>query len=103
MSPSLPKLLPLDAGHDRPIVCAPEIFALPSARAQANHALNHSLGRESVGSAKILLEVSAENEAALALYSDLRFEMVGRRKAYYSDGTDAILMTKYLGPHLMVT
>lgn len=81
------------------ILCASLSFWL----CQELHLLIPIWGRESNGAAKILLEVSVENEAALALYQDLRFEVVGRRKAYYSDGTDAILMTKSLSPHQLVT
>ena len=36
------------------------------------------------------LEVRAGNEAARALYEGLDFALVGRRRAYYSDGEDAV-------------
>ena len=41
------------------------------------------------------LEVRASNEAARALYSSFGFCEVGRRKKYYENTEDAILMTKY--------
>ena len=50
-----------------------------------------------MGSATMaLLEVRASNEKALALYQGTGFNVVGRRKGYYKDGEDAILMTKLL-------
>ncbi|NLT35533.1 MAG: ribosomal protein S18-alanine N-acetyltransferase [Gaiellales bacterium] len=40
------------------------------------------------------LEVRAGNAAAISLYADLGFEVVGRRRGYYNDtGEDALLMT----------
>lgn len=44
----------------------------------------------------ITLEVRASNTAAQRVYARLGFEEVGRRKRYYHDGEDAILMTKEL-------
>ena len=45
------------------------------------------------GAATIFLEVRAENEAALALYTLAGFTPTGCRKAYYRDGADALLMS----------
>jgi len=42
------------------------------------------------------LEVRVTNEAALALYRRFGFVEVGRRRAYYADGTDAALMSRAL-------
>ena len=43
------------------------------------------------------LEVRAQNEAAIRLYEQFGFEVVGRRKRYYHDnGEDALLMTASL-------
>lgn len=39
------------------------------------------------------LEVRAGNTAAQRLYDKLGFELVGRRRRYYSDGEDALIMT----------
>ena len=47
------------------------------------------------GVKKILLDVSAENTAAIALYKKCGFIENGRRPKYY-DGVDAILMEKNL-------
>ena len=41
------------------------------------------------------LEVRESNESAIALYSKKGFVSVGRRKKYYENTEDAILMTKF--------
>ncbi|MDT8441035.1 MAG: ribosomal protein S18-alanine N-acetyltransferase [Desulfuromonadales bacterium] len=38
------------------------------------------------------LEVRAGNQSAIALYERFGFRTVGRRRAYYADGEDALLM-----------
>lgn len=48
----------------------------------------------SPGGGACLLEVRESNTAALALYEGAGFQRVGRRKRYYPDGEDAILMTR---------
>ncbi len=40
------------------------------------------------------LEVRPSNEVAISLYSSLGFRVVGRRKRYYSNEEDALIMTK---------
>lgn len=44
------------------------------------------------GLASAILEVRVSNEAAIGLYRSLGFDVVGKRRAYYSDGEDAWLM-----------
>jgi [ribosomal protein S18]-alanine N-acetyltransferase len=44
------------------------------------------------GVERALLEVRAANEAALALYRGFGFRVNGRRRRYYDDGEDALLM-----------
>jgi ribosomal-protein-alanine N-acetyltransferase len=41
---------------------------------------------------RMLLEVSAENAAARAFYTAAGFVEVGRRRRYYRDGSDAVVM-----------
>ena len=48
------------------------------------------------GVRKIFLDVSQNNSAALALYRSEGFVETGCRPAYYSDGSDAVLMEKTL-------
>ena len=46
--------------------------------------------------ATMFLEVAAGNAAALALYRAAGFEEVGRRRRYYADGEDALVMRRTL-------
>lgn len=54
-----------------------------------DHALDDLEGCE-----RLFLEVSARNQAAQGLYRKLGFLQVGRRKAYYSDGDDALVLAR---------
>jgi ribosomal-protein-alanine N-acetyltransferase len=45
----------------------------------------------------LTLEVRTGNVAAVRLYESLGFERVGLRRGYYSDGDDALIMTKRVG------
>jgi ribosomal-protein-alanine N-acetyltransferase len=44
------------------------------------------------GAREMFLEVAAGNTAALGLYTKLGFETVGRRKGYYGNGGDAVVL-----------
>ncbi len=46
---------------------------------------------------RVLLEVSAANTAALAFYAAAGFVEIDRRRRYYRDGTDAVVMRLPLG------
>ncbi len=48
------------------------------------------------GADRVLLEVRADNEAALAFYAAARFEEIDRRTGYYRGGTDAVVMLRPL-------
>ena len=48
------------------------------------------------GAASLFLEVSEANLAARALYDGAGFAMVGRRRRYYADGTDALVLRRGL-------
>jgi ribosomal-protein-alanine N-acetyltransferase len=49
------------------------------------------------GADRVLLEVSAGNSAALAFYAAAGFVEIDRRRRYYRDGTDAVVMRLPLG------
>ncbi|MCD9153847.1 GNAT family N-acetyltransferase [Aeromicrobium duanguangcaii] len=44
------------------------------------------------GAERLLLEVADDNEAALAMYRGAGYGEIGRRRAYYRSGADAVLM-----------
>jgi ribosomal-protein-alanine N-acetyltransferase len=50
------------------------------------------------GARTAFLEVSVNNHAAQALYERAGFEPAGRRKRYYADGTDALVLRRTLSP-----
>jgi ribosomal protein S18 acetylase RimI-like enzyme len=41
----------------------------------------------------VLLEVAADNSAALALYSRAGFRVISRRADYYGHGRDAVVLS----------
>lgn len=47
---------------------------------------------------RVLLEVSADNEAGLAFYAAEGFSEIARRGRYYRDGSDAVVMERALRP-----
>ena len=49
------------------------------------------------GVQRMLLEVGARNLAALALYTDEGFVEIDRRRRYYRDDEDAVVMCRSLG------
>lgn len=58
------------------------------------HLLERARGE--LPSPAVILEVRPSNQAAWSLYQSLGFVEVGRRKAYYSNGEDALVL-KHLG------
>ena len=48
------------------------------------------------GAQRLLLEVSAENEAALRFYAAADFVEIDRRRRYYRDGSDALVLGRSL-------
>lgn len=56
--------------------------------------MNELIGKaKSLGSEQVLLEVRADNEAAIALYLSLGFEQIDVRKRYYQpDNVDALIL-----------
>jgi ribosomal-protein-alanine N-acetyltransferase len=49
-------------------------------------------GARARGAGAMFLEAAADNAPALALYAREGFAEVGRRRRYYSDGTDALVL-----------
>lgn len=47
---------------------------------------------QEAGCASVLLEVRPSNEAAIRLYESLGFAVIGRRKRYYPDKEDALVL-----------
>lgn len=48
------------------------------------------------GAHRVLLEVGALNDAALALYHGHGFAVIDRRRRYYPDGSDALVLSREL-------
>jgi dihydroorotate dehydrogenase electron transfer subunit len=74
-----------------------DVLVHPDARRRAmgGALLDAALARaRGLGHARVLLELRADNTAALGLYRGRGFVVVGRRTRYYPDGQDAILMTR---------
>ena len=46
------------------------------------------------GKNHLYLEVSEHNQTAIRLYQGFGFQTTGKRKAYYKDGSDALLMRR---------
>ena len=65
-------------------------------RSGVAHAL---LGRvlEDARADRMLLEVSAANAGAMAFYAAEGFAVLARRRRYYQDGTDALVLQRPLG------
>jgi len=49
------------------------------------------------GGESVTLEVRVSNDTAEALYASMGYSQVGRRRSYYRDGEDALLMTRRVG------
>lgn len=50
------------------------------------------------GVRRLLLEVSAANEGAINFYRAHQFVTIDRRRAYYRDGSDAVIMERLVPP-----
>jgi len=75
-----------------------EILTLAVDPAARRRGLGRELVREAAriavarGAARLLLEVSAANQPARALYAGLGFVQAGRRRRYYVNGSDALIL-----------
>jgi [ribosomal protein S18]-alanine N-acetyltransferase len=66
-------------------------------RGVATELLDHAMrSARAEGAHHVLLEVSAENAAAVEFYRAHQFRTVDRRTAYYRDGSDALVMQRPL-------
>ncbi|SDD77499.1 ribosomal protein S18-alanine N-acetyltransferase [Auraticoccus monumenti] len=69
---------------------------------QRRHGLGAALVEQAVrscrdaGASQLLLEVRADNVAALSLYRRLGFAEIDRRPGYYGRGSDAVVMRRRL-------
>jgi ribosomal-protein-alanine N-acetyltransferase len=80
----------LDEGHVVTVAVAPQWR-----RRGLGRLMVHTLGAIALGHEldSLTLECRPSNEAARALYRKYGFYEVGRRKRYYADGEDALIMT----------
>jgi len=87
--------------HVQNVVTAPECRRRGVAAALLQHVIDRAR-RQGVESA--FLEVRAGNAAAIALYRRFGFTVVSKRRRYYADGEDALLMERRAAqdeaPHL---
>ena len=75
------------------------VIVHPDARGQGIGASLVRAGLEwanAVGGRRMLLEVSPDNEAAVALYRSLGFESISTRQDYYGPGRHALVMERPL-------
>jgi len=80
----------VDEAHIATIATHPDFRRQGIAKGLLIESLNSACAE---GAQSALLEVRAGNEAALKMYEDIGFEVVGRRERYYKDNKeDAILM-----------
>lgn len=81
-----------------------EIVTLGVAPAHARRGVGRRLVEEAAavlraaGATRLFLEVAETNEAARRLYAGLGFAAIGRRRGYYPDGADALLLARVLSP-----
>ncbi|WP_162602579.1 GNAT family N-acetyltransferase [Nocardioides daejeonensis] len=77
------------------VVVRPEARRNGVARVLLTDALSHA---KAAGADRMLLEVSALNRGAIALYVDAGFTQIDQRPRYYKDGSDALVLRRSLGP-----
>ncbi|HET6183771.1 MAG TPA: GNAT family N-acetyltransferase [Acetobacteraceae bacterium] len=78
------------------LAVVPEVRRRGVGRALLERAMAHA---RQLGAHRMLLEVAVGNQAALALYANQRFRIVGRRNAYYPNGEAALILEATLsGP-----
>jgi ribosomal-protein-alanine acetyltransferase len=83
----------VDEVHLLNIVVAPELRRAGVARALMEAMIDDARRADARA---LELEVRAGNAPAIALYTAYGFAILGRRKRYYADGEDALLMERVL-------
>ena len=86
-------MLSADVADLQRIAVRPDRQRQGIARRLLEEVLDHAGGE---GAHRMLLEVSASNTAALAFYAAADFVEIDRRRRYYRDGTDAVVMRRSL-------
>ena len=82
-----------NSGDDHEII---KIGVLPEYRRQG---IARRLIQQSTDAAKrCLIDVAADNRAAIQFYQALGFREIARRRKYYANGSDAVIMEK-AAPH----
>ncbi|MEZ4485293.1 MAG: ribosomal protein S18-alanine N-acetyltransferase [Syntrophotaleaceae bacterium] len=71
------------------VATAPHMRRRGVARALLSQALERN---QLAGLERALLEVRPSNQGAIALYASFGFRQIDRRRSYYSDGEDALVM-----------
>jgi len=89
-------MLVLDEGSILNVAVSPVFRGRGIGRLLAEAALDDLRTR---GAAFVALEVRPTNRPALSLYESLGFVVTGRRKAYYENGEDAVLMEYDMKSH----
>ncbi len=77
------------------LAVAPDARRMGTARHLVSQFLTESRAKNATDA---FLEVAANNAPAIALYAATGFRQSGRRRAYYANNTDAIIMTQRLTP-----
>lgn len=76
------------------------IAVVPEMRGQGAGAQLLARGEDDAagrGARRLFLEVSTLNTSAKSLYLRVGYSEIGRRRGYYSDGSDALVLEKALG------
>lgn len=79
-----------------------EVLRLAVAAEARRRGIGTALVREGLarlvhaGAGRVFLEVRADNRAAAALYEGLGFARTGRRRGYYRDGADALVLSRLI-------
>lgn len=87
-------MLLLDEGHILDVAVDPEIRGAGVGRLLVEKVLEECRGN---GASFVSLEVRESNLPAIALYRKIGFAEVGKRKRYYENGEDALMMEYVFG------